>query len=121
MAGGTTFHFVTDGAEAALARAQEAAGERNVSIAGGVSTLNAYLAAGIVDELRLHVVPVHRGRGAAGVRRCAGPGDGAGLQPDHAARHPPHLPAGLSRAAGRIRDFDDPAPPHHSSDLPANV
>lgn len=63
MAGGTTFHFVTDGAEAALARARDAAGDRNVSIAGGPSTLNAYLAAGVVDELRLHVVPFTVGEG----------------------------------------------------------
>jgi dihydrofolate reductase len=63
MAGGTTFHFVTDGAEAALARAREAAGDRNVSIAGGPSTLNGYLAAGVVDELRLHVVPFTLGEG----------------------------------------------------------
>jgi dihydrofolate reductase len=58
MAGGTTFHFVTDGIEAALARAREAAGERNVAIAGGASTVNAYLGAGRIDELRLHVAPV---------------------------------------------------------------
>lgn len=63
MAGGTTFHFVTDGAEAALARARDAADDRNVSIAGGPSTLNAYLAAGVVDELRLHVVPFTVGEG----------------------------------------------------------
>ena len=63
MEGGTTFHFVTDGAEAAMDRAREAAGDRNVSIAGGPSTLNAYLAAGIVDELRLHVVPFTVGDG----------------------------------------------------------
>jgi dihydrofolate reductase len=63
MEGGTTFHFVTDGPDAALARAREAAGDRNVSIAGGVGTLNAYLAAGAVDELRLHVVPFTVGEG----------------------------------------------------------
>lgn len=63
MAGGTTFHFVTEGVEAAVARAREAAGGRNVSIAGGVSTLNAALAAGLVDELRLHVVPFTIGDG----------------------------------------------------------
>lgn len=63
MAGGTVFHFVTDGPEAALARAREAAGDRNVSIAGGVTTLNAYLRAGLVDELRLHVVPFTAGDG----------------------------------------------------------
>ena len=63
MEGGTTFHFVTDGIEAALERAREAAGDGDVSIAGGVSTLNAYLAAGLVDELRLHVAPFTVGDG----------------------------------------------------------
>ena len=63
MAGGTTFHFVTDGPAAALDRARDAAGDRNVSIAGGPSTLNAYLAAGAVDVLRLHVVPFTLGQG----------------------------------------------------------
>ena len=57
MEGGTTFHFVTDGTDAALGLARAAAGERNVAIAGGASTINAYLAAGAIDELRLHVVP----------------------------------------------------------------
>lgn len=63
MAGGTTFHFVTEGLEAALERAREAAGDADVSIAGGPSTLNAYLAAGLVDELRLHIVPFTVGDG----------------------------------------------------------
>jgi dihydrofolate reductase len=63
MEGGTVFHFVTDGIEAALERAREAAGERSVSIAGGVGTLNQYLAAGLVDELRLHVAPFVAGHG----------------------------------------------------------
>lgn len=63
MEGGTTFHFVTDGLEAAVARAREAAGGRNVSITGGVSTLNAALTAGLVDELRLHVAPITIGEG----------------------------------------------------------
>jgi dihydrofolate reductase len=63
MEGGTTYHFVTDGIEAALERAREAAGEKNVSIAGGPSTLNQYLAAGLVDELRLHVAPFVAGGG----------------------------------------------------------
>jgi dihydrofolate reductase len=61
--GGTTFHFVTDGIEAAMEMAQEAAGEKDVSIAGGPSTLNQYLAAGMVDELRLHVSPIAIGGG----------------------------------------------------------
>ncbi|HEX5712239.1 MAG TPA: dihydrofolate reductase family protein [Solirubrobacterales bacterium] len=63
MEGGTTFHFVTEGIEAALERAGEAAGERHVSIAGGPGTLNQYLAAGLVDELRLHVAPFVAGGG----------------------------------------------------------
>jgi len=63
MEGGTTYHFVTDGIEAALEQAREAAGEKNVSIAGGPATLNQYLAAGLVDELRLHVAPFVAGHG----------------------------------------------------------
>jgi dihydrofolate reductase len=72
MQGGTTFHFVTDGIDAALARAREAAGDRDVSIAGGASTVNQYLAAGHIDELRLHVAPVVLG---AGERLFEGVGD----------------------------------------------
>jgi dihydrofolate reductase len=63
MEGGTTFHFVTDGIDAALARAREAAGDRSVSIAGGASTIRQYLAAGHVDELRYHVGPLLLGAG----------------------------------------------------------
>jgi dihydrofolate reductase len=63
MDGGTTFHFVTEGPAVAMERAREAAGDRNVSIAGGVSTLNGYLKAGVVDELRLHIVPFTVGDG----------------------------------------------------------
>jgi dihydrofolate reductase len=65
MDGGTTFHFVTDGPEQALRLAQEVAGDRHVSICGGASTINQYLAAGHIDELRLHVAPVVLGRGEA--------------------------------------------------------
>ena len=57
MAGGTTFHFVTDGPESAIAQAREAAGDGDVSIAGGAGTLNQFLARGLVDVLRLHIVP----------------------------------------------------------------
>lgn len=63
MAGGTTFHFVTGGIDDALERARQAAGDRNVAIAGGASTVNQYLAAGHIDELRLHIVPVLLGAG----------------------------------------------------------
>ncbi|WP_405415127.1 dihydrofolate reductase family protein [Streptomyces rubiginosohelvolus] len=63
MDGGTTFHFVTDGIESALRRAREAAGDRDVSIHGGARTINQYLAAGLIDELRLHIVPFTLGAG----------------------------------------------------------
>ncbi|MBM7505518.1 dihydrofolate reductase family protein [Agromyces aurantiacus] len=63
MAGGTTFHFVTGGIHEALDRARAAAGDRNVAVAGGAATVNQYLAAGLIDELRLHVVPAVIGAG----------------------------------------------------------
>ncbi|MDX6299983.1 MAG: hypothetical protein QOF53_1197 [Nocardioidaceae bacterium] len=63
MAGGTTFHFVTDGPEAALERALDAAGGRDVRIGGGASTVAQYLRAGLIDELHLAYVPVLLGRG----------------------------------------------------------
>jgi dihydrofolate reductase len=72
MEGGTTFYFVTDGIESALAQARRAAGDKDVSIAGGASTVRQYLAAGHVDELRLHVAPVVFG---AGERLLEGLGD----------------------------------------------
>lgn len=64
MEGGTIFHFVTDGIESALKKAKEAASGRDVKIMGGANTINQYLAAGLVDELWLHVVPVTIGAGA---------------------------------------------------------
>jgi dihydrofolate reductase len=60
----TTFTFVTDGIEAALERAREAAGEKDVFIGGGADVINQYLAAGLVDELELHVSPIILGGGA---------------------------------------------------------
>lgn len=63
MEGGTTFTFVTDGPESALAQARRAAGDGRVAIAGGAATLNQYLSLGAVDELRLHVVPITLGVG----------------------------------------------------------
>ena len=63
MEGGTTFHFVTDGIEAALAQAKAAAGDLDVKIGGGVSTIRQYLLAGAIDELHLALSPVVLGRG----------------------------------------------------------
>jgi dihydrofolate reductase len=65
MAGGTEFRFVTDGIDSALRQAREAAGDRDVRLGGGVSTLRQYLRAGLVDELHLAVRPVLLGRGEA--------------------------------------------------------
>ncbi|MEV6085945.1 dihydrofolate reductase family protein [Streptomyces parvulus] len=70
--GGTTFHFVTEGIHSALERARAAAGDRNVDIGGGADTVRQYLAAGLVDELQLHVVPVLLG---GGLRLFEGLGD----------------------------------------------
>jgi dihydrofolate reductase len=65
MQGGTTFHFVTGGPEEALRRATEAAGDRSISVAGGASTINQFLRAGHIDELRLHIAPIVLGSGEA--------------------------------------------------------
>ena len=63
MEGGTTFQFVTDGIHAALRRASEAAGGKDVRLGGGVATIRQYLTAGLVDEMHLAVSPVLLGRG----------------------------------------------------------
>jgi dihydrofolate reductase len=63
MEGGTTFHFVTDGIEAALEQARAAAGDQDVQIAGGARAIRQYLAAGLLDQLQLHIVPVVLGAG----------------------------------------------------------
>ncbi|HZS38280.1 MAG TPA: dihydrofolate reductase family protein [Polyangia bacterium] len=63
MDGGTTFHFITDGIHAALKRAVEAAGEKDVRLGGGVATIREYLRAGLVDELHLAIAPVLLGSG----------------------------------------------------------
>jgi dihydrofolate reductase len=64
MEGGTTFYFVTDGIESALDQAREAAGGKDVMLWGGGQVAQQYLAAGLLDELELHVVPVVLGDGA---------------------------------------------------------
>jgi dihydrofolate reductase len=64
MAGGTTFHFVTDGIEPALERARAAADGQDVLLWGGADIINQYLAAGLLDELELHIAPVLLGGGA---------------------------------------------------------
>jgi len=64
MKGGTTYHLVTDGIESALERARAAAGGEDVRLWGGAQVVNQYLAAGLLDELELHIVPVLLGDGA---------------------------------------------------------
>jgi dihydrofolate reductase len=63
MAGGTTFHFVTNGIDAALERAVAAANGQDVRLGGGVATIRQYLRAGLIDEMHLAMSPVLRGSG----------------------------------------------------------
>jgi dihydrofolate reductase len=63
MQGGTSFTFVTDGIDSALAQAREAAGDKDVAIAGGAATVNQYLAADVIDELSLQIAPMTLGVG----------------------------------------------------------
>jgi dihydrofolate reductase len=72
--GGTTFTFVTDGIHAALEQARAAAGDQDVAVAGGADVVQQYLRAGLLDELRLHVVPVLLGGGVRLFEHHLGPG-----------------------------------------------
>ena len=63
LEGGTTFTFVTEGIEAALERARQAAGGMDVSLAGGANAAQQYLAAGLVDEMEINLAPTLLGRG----------------------------------------------------------
>jgi dihydrofolate reductase len=65
MDGGTTFHFITDGIEAALHAARKTAGQKDIKIGGGVETVRQYIRAGHVDEIHLAVAPVVLGQGEA--------------------------------------------------------
>ena len=110
MQGGTTFHFVTDGVESALKQAHAAAGDKPVCIAGGATTVRSYLAAGLVDELVLHVVPVVLGEGErlwdglGGLAADAGRGD---RLPDGDPRplplHPPTVSPGFRHGESWFR------------------
>jgi dihydrofolate reductase len=61
--GGTSFTFVTDGIQGALAQAKEAAGEKDVDVAGGAEAIQQFLAAGLLDELQIHFAPLLLGGG----------------------------------------------------------
>jgi dihydrofolate reductase len=63
MEGGTTFHFVTDGIESALERANDASGGKDVSLAGGARVIQQYLAARLLDEIEISLVPILLGNG----------------------------------------------------------
>jgi dihydrofolate reductase len=63
MSGGTTFHFVTDGIQAALKQAVDAANRQDVRLGGGVATMRQYLRAGLVDKMHIAVSPVLIGSG----------------------------------------------------------
>ena len=95
-AGGTTFTFVTDGIQSALEQAREAAGDKDVAVAGGGEAVQQYLRAGLVDELQVHVAPVLLGGGA----RLFGelPGAPAGLECTRAAGSP----SGVAHVAYRV-------------------
>ncbi|HLM06319.1 MAG TPA: dihydrofolate reductase family protein [Blastococcus sp.] len=103
MAGGTTFHFVTDGIEAALGQAREAAGDGDIRLGGGVATVQQYLRAGLLDELHVVVVPVLLGDGE---RLFEGLGDAlrdwscVRFTPSESVTHVVLRPTPSSRAAG---------------------
>jgi dihydrofolate reductase len=63
MQGGTTFHFVSDGIQAALDRALDAAGGQDIRLGGGAATIQQYLRASLVDEMHLVIVPILLGGG----------------------------------------------------------
>jgi dihydrofolate reductase len=70
--GGTTFHFVTDGPESALAQARAAAGDKDIVLSGGADIIQQYLRAGVVDELQINLVPVLLGDGQRLLDNLAG-------------------------------------------------
>jgi dihydrofolate reductase len=84
MDGGTTFHFVTEGFEAAYSAACEAAGGNGVDIAGGASTVRQALAAGVIDELTLDIAPVLLGSG----ERIFDGGESFGFEPAEVLHSP---------------------------------
>ena len=61
--GGTTFHFVTDGLESAVARARVASGDQRISVAGGASVVQQCIAAGLLEEIQIHLIPILLGAG----------------------------------------------------------
>jgi dihydrofolate reductase len=94
MEGGTTFVFVTEGIEAALEQARAAAGDLDVKIGGGVSTVRQYLRAGLIDELHLAVSPVVLGQGEALFAGLDLPALGYRVVEHQASEHATHVVLG---------------------------
>ena len=94
LAGGTRFHFVTEGIHAALERARAAAGGRDVRLGGGVATIREYLRAGLVDEMHLAVAPVLLGAGEALFAGIDLPGLGFAVTEQVAMPHALHVVLG---------------------------
>ena len=91
MEGGTTFIFVTEGIEAALDQARAAAGDLDVKIAGGVSTVRQYLRAGVIDELHFALSPVVLGQGEAMFAGIDLPALGYRVTEHQASEHATHI------------------------------
>ena len=91
MEGGTTFHFVTEGIEAALDQARAAAGDLDVEIGGGVETVRQYLRAGLIDELHYALSPVVLGRGEAMFAGIDLPALGFRVTEHQASEHATHI------------------------------
>lgn len=91
MAGGTVFHFVTEGVEAALARAKEAASGRDIRIGGGAATIRQFLSARLIDEMHVAVAPVLLGGGEHLLAGIDLPGLGYSVTEHAASEHASHF------------------------------
>jgi dihydrofolate reductase len=91
MKGGTTFYFVTGGIEEALRLAKKAAGDKDVKIGGGVSTVRQYLRAGLIDSVQLALAPVVLGQGEALFRDLDLSALGFSVTERKATEHATHL------------------------------
>jgi dihydrofolate reductase len=94
--GGTTFHFVTDGIEAALSRARDAAGNKDIRVGGGTSIIRQYLQARLIDEMHLAISPVLLGRGEALFENISLPELGYKVLTHVAGGHATHVVIGRS-------------------------
>ena len=91
MEGGTTFYFVTSGIEEALKLAKQAAGDKDVKIGGGVSTVRQYLQAGFIDSVHLAVAPVLLGQGEALLTGLDLPAMGFSVTDHESTEHATHV------------------------------